>query len=57
MVSIREAIGSAATARAAGNAIPSISFPRSSHLKTSLEGHLFSSVTNQRDYKENSRSK
>lgn len=36
-VSIREAIGSAANARAAGNAMRSISKPRSSNLKTLLK--------------------
>lgn len=35
-VSIREATGSAATARAAGSAIPSISRPIASSLKTRL---------------------
>lgn len=56
IVSIREAMGSAATARAAGNAIPRISFPSSSHLKTSLEENIFESVTNQID-SDHSRSK
>lgn len=55
MVSIREAMGSAATARAAGNAIPRISFPSSSHLKTSLKEYFFESVTNHRDCKEPSK--
>lgn len=38
-VSIREAIGSAATASADGNAIPSNSLARESILNTSLHSH------------------
>ncbi len=40
-VSIREAMGSAATARAAGNAMPSISQPSTSNLKTRLKSHFW----------------
>lgn len=39
-VSIRDAMGSAATASAAGKAMPSISQPSVSNLKTSLQSHL-----------------
>ena len=39
-VSIREAMGSAATARAAGNAMPRISQPSISNLKMLLESHF-----------------
>ena len=39
-VSIRIAMGSAATARAAGNAMPRISQPSTSNLKTLLESHF-----------------
>jgi hypothetical protein len=41
-VSMREAIGSAATANAEGNAIPNISFESASNLKISL--HLITAV-------------
>lgn len=40
-VSMREAIGSAATASADGNAIPSISLPMESILKTCLHIHIY----------------
>ena len=43
-VSIREAMGSAAAASAAGNAIPSISLDRASSLKTSLHSHMQNQV-------------
>jgi len=39
VVSIKEAIGSATTASAAGNAIPNISRERASSLKISLHSH------------------
>lgn len=39
-VSIKDAMGSAATARAAGNAIPRISRPIESNLNTSLQPHF-----------------
>lgn len=44
-VSIREAIGSAATASADGNAIPRISLARESILKTSLRTLIETSIS------------
>lgn len=41
MVSIREAMGSAATASAAGNAILNTSLPSVSHLNTSLHINIY----------------
>lgn len=43
-VSIKEAIGSAANAMAAGAAIKSISFPRESSLRTSLKNHIYKMI-------------
>lgn len=40
VVSIKEAMGSAATARAAGNAIPNISLERESSFKICLHFHI-----------------
>ena len=39
-ISIREAMGSAATSRATGNAMPRISEPSVSNLKMLLESHF-----------------